>query len=260
MIWATVLAVLFFAASILGRIVNDDAREWLRWITHRLIDKAVSRLPESERERYAEEWRSHLNECPGDLAKVFVAFKFLSAAKSINGIVQFGDNPLPGERSLRAIDVVLSAAMVISVLPLCAFVGLLIKSDSPGPVLFRRTCVGRNGQPFALVKFRTFALIPNEAGGPRVTRVGRVLRLVRLDELPMLLNVLRGDMSFVGPRPSSEGNPKVKPGITGWAQLNDIDVKEPDPKTEEDYYLENRSVRSYLRILVRTVIIFFWRK
>ncbi len=158
------------------------------------------------------------------------------------------ERPIPpwGRALKRLQDAVLSAALLVVVMPVLLAVVVAIRLDSPGPVLFRQTREGRNGRDFEILKFRTMSWQPGGQGSPirqtarddrRVTRVGRVLRATSLDELPQLLNVLRGEMSLVGPRPHpgtmttdnrlstdiAENYPqrhRVKPGMTGWAQVN----------------------------------------
>lgn len=164
-------------------------------------------------------------------------------------------------------DRVLAVFLLLLLFPLLALISLAIRLDSPGPALYRQTRVGRAGKHFQIVKFRTMR-IDAEADGarfaaegdPRVTRVGRFLRKARLDELPQLLNVLRGEMSFVGPRPErpefvmelQEKIPYyylrtvVRPGITGWAQIRypyGETIKEHREKLEHDlYYIKNISL------------------
>lgn len=146
----------------------------------------------------------------------------------------------------RLEDVVIGSVMFAAALPVMAMLALLVKLDSPGPALFRQTREGFNGRPITVLKFRTMrtdkctadgAVRQVERDDPRVTRVGRFLRLSSLDELPQLWNVLTGDMSLVGPRPHAPGmttgaaptsslvaeyahRHRVKPGLTGWAQVN----------------------------------------
>ena len=138
-------------------------------------------------------------------------------------------------RGKRALDLVLTVATAPAWVPVCIVCAALIRVDSPGPILFRQTRVGRAGQKFRVFKFRTMVddprgnpIIPDES---RITRVGRALRRLSLDELPQLLNVLRGEMSLVGPRPTLEYQVErqdenqrkrlgVRPGLTGLAQLN----------------------------------------
>ena len=163
-------------------------------------------------------------------------------------------------------------------LPLLLLTALAIKLDSPGPVFYRQERVGRDGRVFMLFKFRSM-VVDAEKGGARwatkhdtrVTRVGRFIRLTRIDEIPQVLNVLRGDMAFVGPRPErpafvrqlAEQIPHyhdravVRPGITGWAQVNypyGASVEDARMKLAYDlYYVRRRSLFLDLLILVATV-------
>ncbi len=138
----------------------------------------------------------------------------------------------------RVFDILLSTILLIIVLPLFIIIAVAIKLDSPGPVFYRATRAGRGGVPFKLYKFRTMVVDADKrgpgvtvAGDSRVTRVGRVLRRTKLDELPQLINVLQGDMSLVGPRPEdlryvAMYTPEqrmvlsVRPGITGAASVH----------------------------------------
>ena len=135
-------------------------------------------------------------------------------------------------RGKRAVDLVLLVVVALPALVLALPCALAVRLTSPGPVLFRQERIGRDGRPFQLLKFRTMttgqnALIPDQAD---ITRVGAVLRRLSLDELPQLLNVARGEMSIVGPRPTlayqverytetQRRRLSVNPGVTGWAQL-----------------------------------------
>ena len=148
----------------------------------------------------------------------------------------------PAERALkRALDFVLASTLLIALAPLFLFVGMLIKLESRGPVIFSQRRRGFNGREFTIFKFRTMKVLEDgrvipqaRRNDPRVTRFGRILRATSIDELPQLINVLRGHMSLVGPRPHAvahdDGYIKaiakyafrqhVKPGLTGWAQVN----------------------------------------
>lgn len=139
--------------------------------------------------------------------------------------------------SKRLFDVVLSFAGLVALSPLLLAIAVMIKLDSPGPVFYRGVRVGKDGKPFRALKFRTMVVNAEKTGGPstadddpRVTKTGSFLRDYKLDELPQLFNVLRGEMSFVGPRPEvpsevetySEAEKRVltvKPGITDWSSL-----------------------------------------
>jgi lipopolysaccharide/colanic/teichoic acid biosynthesis glycosyltransferase len=182
----------------------------------------------------------------------------------------------------RAIDVLLAASALVLLAPLLALIAIVIKLDSPGPVFFAQKRVGRYGRTFVMFKLRT--MIPERRNrhlptrverrrahktpnDPRVTRVGRILRRTCLDEVPQLWNVLRGDMSIVGPRPElpeivAQYEPwqnqrhLVAPGITGWWQVNRDGSRLMHQSTDLDlYYIEHWSVGLDLQILARTLLI-----
>ena len=172
----------------------------------------------------------------------------------------------------RVLDLVLAGALLLVTSPLLALAALAIRLESRGPVFYRQLRVGRGGEPFELWKLRT--MVPGaEAmgagiyvveGDPRITRVGRMLRRFSLDELPNLVNVLRGEMAIVGPRPTVQEQVdrytdrqrrrlEVKPGITGWAQINGrTSLPWPERIELDVWYVEHRSLRLDLRILART--------
>jgi lipopolysaccharide/colanic/teichoic acid biosynthesis glycosyltransferase len=172
----------------------------------------------------------------------------------------------------RALDIVVSAVLLAVTAPLLAAAAIAIRLESRGPVFYRQLRVGRDGESFELWKLRT--MVPGAesigagiyviAGDPRITRVGRLLRRFSLDELPNLVNVLRGEMALVGPRPTVQEQVdrytdrqrrrlEVKPGITGWAQVNGrASLPWPERIELDVWYVEHRSLRLDLRILVRT--------
>ena len=172
----------------------------------------------------------------------------------------------------RALDVALSAALLLVTSPLLALAAIAIRLESRGPVFYRQLRVGRAGEPFELWKLRT--MVPGAEsigagiyvleGDPRITRAGRLLRRFSLDELPNLVNVLKGDMAIVGPRPTVQEQVdrytdrqrrrlEVKPGITGWAQVNGrTSLSWPERIELDVWYVEHRSMRLDLRILMKT--------
>ncbi len=173
----------------------------------------------------------------------------------------------------RAIDAIGGALALIATAPVMAVAILAIRLESRGHPLYRQRRVGRDGREFDLLKLRTMVdgaehigagLAINE-NDSRVTRVGAFLRRASLDELPNLLNVVRGDMSFIGPRPTipvqvaqyterQRGRLAVRPGITGWAQVNGRTALPWSERIELDlYYIEHRSLALDARILWRTV-------
>ncbi|MGH7607885.1 MAG: sugar transferase [Gemmatimonadales bacterium] len=207
------------------------------------------------------------------------------------------DGPEAGEALRRALNVTVAALGLVVAAPVLAAIALAIKLTSPGPVFYTQTRVGLNrrrmptsgnhrgpdvgGKLFTIYKFRTMTVNghgPNDPGevwatpnDPRVTRLGRMLRRYRLDELPQLVNVLRGDMDVVGPRPEQPAifrrlreeiylypeRQRVRPGITGWAQVNqqyDRSVDDVRRKVAFDLeYIQRRSVREDLLIMLRTL-------
>jgi lipopolysaccharide/colanic/teichoic acid biosynthesis glycosyltransferase len=197
----------------------------------------------------------------------------------------------------RLLDVVVAAAVLIAFAPVLVLVAILVRATSPGPALFRQQRLGRGQVPFSLLKFRTMRVDGGEAlhrdyvralitepeaaahgelhkltVDPRITRVGRTLRAWSLDELPQLINVLRGQMSLVGPRPviayEAELYPEayrprfdVKPGLTGLWQVSGRNARTYREMLDLDLvYVEHRSLRGDLAILARTVPVVLGRR
>lgn len=181
----------------------------------------------------------------------------------------------------RFCDVVLSIAAGVALLIPMVIIGILIKIDSDGPVLFKQERLGKDGKPFLIYKFRSMVM-DAEANGPqwadvndqRCTKLGRVLRKTRLDELPQLYNIVKGDMSIVGPRPEREcfyiefekyipgfkNRLLVTPGLTGHAQVNGGYSLLPEEKIIYDMeYIRNRSVRMDLQCILKTIVVIFSR-
>jgi lipopolysaccharide/colanic/teichoic acid biosynthesis glycosyltransferase len=177
----------------------------------------------------------------------------------------------------RAADVALAGGTLLVASPLLALAALAIKLEDGGPVLYRQTRVGKDGTDFELLKLRTMVVgaetmgagLAVNRGDPRITRSGRLLRKLSLDELPQLWNVVRGEMSCIGPRPTLRYQVEryddrqrhrldVKPGITGWAQINGRASLPWADRIELDvWYVEHRSPRLDLRILARTPFALF---
>lgn len=170
----------------------------------------------------------------------------------------------------RALDVFGAGLGLILTFPLFLIIGVLIRLDSPGPVFFRQERAGKNGIPFQIFKFRSMYVDPQPTRGfqsgddPRITRVGRWLRRLSLDELPQLINIIKGEMSFIGPRPAliyqidrynsqQQHRLDVRPGITGWAQVNGRNALSWEEKIELDlWYIEHCTFWLDLRILFKT--------
>ncbi len=185
----------------------------------------------------------------------------------------------PWEESLkRVLDVAVSAIVLVVGLPFWIVIGIILKLESPGPIIYRQERVGQDGELFKILKFRSMREDAEKAGprwadkeDPRVTRFGKLLRKLHLDEIPQAWNVLKGDMSLVGPRPErpvfveqlAKKIPlymrrlKVRPGITGWAQVKhtyDETVEDVKKKVQYDlFYIENMSLRMDFKIMLSTM-------
>ena len=176
-------------------------------------------------------------------------------------------------RMKRGMDLVGAMVGVMLLGPILLLVALAVRLDSPGPALFRQERLGMNGEVFVALKFRTMVRDAEAMEGglrtgshdPRITRVGRLLRALSLDELPQILNVLRGEMSLVGPRPAPVAHLDgygarerrrlaVRPGMTGWAQVNGRNALTWGERIEKDlWYIDQWSPWLDLGILARTV-------
>jgi exopolysaccharide biosynthesis polyprenyl glycosylphosphotransferase len=182
----------------------------------------------------------------------------------------------------RGLDIVSALSLSVALFPLLLLIAILIKLDSRGPVFFRQTRHGFNNEPIHVLKFRSMTTFDDAPGpfrqcvrgDPRITRIGRILRRTNIDELPQLFNVLKGDMSMVGPRPHAvahnemyEGRIRrlwrrhnVKPGITGWAQVNGLrgetdTIEKMEKRVEYDlHYIANWSLVFDLKIMILTLI------
>lgn len=196
------------------------------------------------------------------------------------------DHSLPRRLSKRMFDLVAASALLAAAWPAMLLVALCVRLESHGPVLYRQTRIGESGRAFELVKFRSMRVDAESDGvarwastnDDRTTRVGGFLRMARLDELPQLFNVLRGDMSFVGPRPERPQfvdllnqevryygiRHSVKPGLTGWAQLRypyGASVRDAEEKLKFDlFYVKNQGLTLDLMILLQTVEVVLFRR
>ncbi|MCD6165808.1 sugar transferase [bacterium] len=187
--------------------------------------------------------------------------------------------PLWERRLKRLVDLGVALIVLVGFLPVWILVAILIKIDSRGPIFYKQERVGRNGKIFTMLKFRSMVDKAEELTGPvwadeddpRITRVGKLIRRLRIDEVPQLINVLKGDMSLIGPRPERpffveqlqkeipyyNRRLRVRPGITGWAQIKheyDRSLDDVRKKLQYDlFYLENMSLRMDLKILLNTI-------
>jgi sugar transferase EpsL len=174
------------------------------------------------------------------------------------------------DRPKRLLDVVVAVTLLILLSPVLCVTAALVAAATGRPVLFRQQRPGLGGKAFTIVKFRTMRDATDASGNPlpdaqRITRLGRFLRRTSLDELPELVNILRGDMSLVGPRPllleylprytdEQMRRHEVRPGITGWSQVNGRNALTWDEKFALDvWYVDHRSMRLDLQILLKTI-------
>ncbi len=174
----------------------------------------------------------------------------------------------------RLMDIILSLSSIILLIPLFIIIGILIKRDSKGPVIFKQERYGKNKEPFYIYKFRTMRLdAPNNVSTEElkdsknyITKIGGFLRRTSLDELPQLFNILLGQMTVVGPRPvvlkeknlialrDIYGANNIKPGITGWAQINGRDLLSVEEKAKLDgYYVENMGFKMDIKCFFKTI-------
>jgi len=176
----------------------------------------------------------------------------------------------------RLFDILFSFLILVIFSPILLIVALLVKIDSRGPVIFKQERLGKNGKTFRMYKFRSMCVnaesqgtgVYSHKGDPRVTKMGRIMRATSIDELPQLFNILKGDMSFIGPRPPLTYHPwkveeytdeqfkmfDVRPGITGWAQVNGRKAVDWDKRIEMNvWYVDNVKFLLDLKIFFMTI-------
>jgi undecaprenyl-phosphate galactose phosphotransferase/putative colanic acid biosynthesis UDP-glucose lipid carrier transferase len=214
---------------------------------------------------------------------------YASSARQRVLAIEIQRAPLSGaERFIkRLMDILLASLALVFSVPVMAFIAIAIKLDGPGPIIFRQYRKGFNGKQFDMFKFRTMTVQENgpnitqvKRDDPRVTPIGRLLRSASIDELPQLLNVLKGEMSLIGPRPHALAHDDyfgrivgdyafrhhVKPGITGWAQCNGARGATPSVEHISDrvrldlWYINNWSLWLDIQILIKTVFEVFRKR
>ena len=188
------------------------------------------------------------------------------------------------KRLKRILDILIAIFGILIISPLWILIAVVIKINSKGPVFYKQERCGKNGQNFNIYKFRSMVVDAEEGTGPvwadiqdhRITKSGAFLRRLHLDETPQLINIIKGEMSFIGPRPERpyfieklqseypfyQRRLKIRPGISGWAQIKqpfDTSIKDVRQKLKYDfYYIENISLRLDLKILINTIWVVFW--
>jgi len=265
---------------IIGKV--DDLETILQ--SH-LIDEVIIALPLAAHQKY----RRIIDTCEKAGVRTLIIPDFFDILPSRPYIDNFADIPLINVRDIpldelrnqifkRLFDIAFSLAAILLTLPLMVIIAAAIKLTSPGPIIFKQERVGMNRRTFTMYKFRTMKVGSQEvadtywttANDPRKTRFGTFLRKTSLDELPQFFNVLKGDMSVVGPRPErpyfveqfKEEIPKymvkhhVRPGITGWAQANGLrgDTSIEDRILHDIFYIENWTLLFDVKIIVKTIV------
>jgi len=226
-----------FGAAV-SRQLTDEFKAWTPWLINHIIQRAVRQLPENQQERCEEEWRSHINEIPGEVGKLISAMDLLRASWKISRGLTDDTSYLVAK---RAFDLACGALVFGLNLPLIIGCAISIWLFSGGPIFVASERRGRKNKIIRLLKFRT---------------QHRFLRQMRLDLLPAVLNVLGGELSLVGPRP-------LKPGLVGWAMVNGfhegaITFEKLKCEIEHDlYYIDNRSFLLDLKIFLLAVGVIF---
>lgn len=270
-----------------GLTLPDDV-EWLRMRNPIVPEDRLAFIVADFRRDHPAEWERMLAEAAVQGRTVFHSKQVLESLTGRVSIEHLSENNfgsllpnLAWRKAKRAIDV-LSAILILPILcPVFLAVGLWIKLDSTGPVFFSQTRIGAGGRRFRIFKFRTMRKMAERTeadteaamtrdNDERITRAGRWLRRTRIDELPQIFNIIRGEMSWIGPRPEVESLSKwydaeipfyiyrhiVRPGITGWAQVNQghvTDISAVDRKLQYDfYYIKNFSLWIDILIALRT--------
>lgn len=276
--------------SIMGYPVLGNTDDLLRFVAEQQVDNVLVALPLAAERRLAQvidrlrQLAVDVYLVPEGVGRMYSEQDFNFIART--PVLRVVSRPLNGwRRALKEIeDQLLAFPLLLLLMPLLLIISLAIKLDSRGPVLYRQPRRGLNKKPFEILKFRTMYEGPGEnhfrqaqRNDARVTRVGRFLRRTSLDELPQLFNVLKGDMSLIGPRPhplplDDQFAPhidgyfarnRVKPGITGWAQVNgfrgETETLDKMEKrvSHDNYYIENWSLSLDLRILIMTALVGF---
>jgi hypothetical protein len=184
LIFGFVLAVLGIIAAAVSRQLADEFKAWTPWIIGRLVKSAVRKLPEDCRDRFEEEWLSHIHETPGEVGKLTAAVGFLFAAWRMSSPVIIPE---------RIFDILFALPSLIVLAPVFLFSAMAINLEDGGPIFVTRTRISPNGRRVSLFEFRT---IPLGATAGH-TRVGRLLQLARFNQLPSLINLLRGDSTWI---------------------------------------------------------------
>jgi hypothetical protein len=191
LIGALVLAVLALLGAAISNQISDEYKSWTPWIVERLIRRSVRRLPENLKERFDEEWRSHIAEIPGETGKLIMAAGFLTASRRM---------ALAPEQEIsvikRAVDVFVSLTFLITFIPVWVPILFLIKKEGSGPIFFKIERQRSNGTKYNEYSFSTFKFLDKPESDVRVTKIGKLLRRTEFHHFPRFINFLCGDISL----------------------------------------------------------------
>jgi lipopolysaccharide/colanic/teichoic acid biosynthesis glycosyltransferase len=255
-------------------LVVAEVKGGLHAFARRIATRAARTLPEAHVERWREEWAGDLDGYRDrPISAIVRALKVRHDARVMRRDLR--GMPAQSRSSLvakRMFDIAVAGVLLIAAAPLLAVLMFAVRMGSPGPALFRAIRVGPWGDTIQVIKLRT--MTAGLADDVRVTQIGRLLRRTHFDHLPMLLNVLRGDMSLVGPPPRSLSEveevctdyhlrPRIKPGLTGLFQLSSFETVPPtydDLTLLDEEYAQGWSMRGDLKILLRTAWVVLTRR
>lgn len=270
--------------GIIGGMVANEIGDWSNQISRWFLWLAVKHLSHDLQDRYEEEWLAYLQETPGRLTRVMQAAGLIWGAIRIEHERRMPHTLPISAAAVRLFDLLIAMLMIYFCAPimLIAALALLIESGGKEPIFFKQVRVGRDGKHFYFFKFRTVVIQPGQGQvGYEITKVGRVIRQFRVDELPNLYNVLRGDMSFVGPypeRPSMadvlekkiEGfreRYRVRPGIISLAAVNlhtfyatpDLEIYARERLRYELEGIKNFGIVFTIKIILRAFVVILFQ-
>lgn len=270
--------------GIIGGMVANEIGDWSNQISRWFLWLAVKHLSHDLQDRYEEEWLAYLQETPGRLTRVMQAAGLIWGAIRIEHERRMPHTLPISAAAVRLFDLLMAMLMIYFCAPimLIAALALLIESGGKEPIFFKQVRVGRDGKHFYFFKFRTVVIQPGQGQvGYEITKVGRVIRQFRVDELPNLYNVLRGDMSFVGPypeRPSMadvlekkiEGfreRYRVRPGIISLAAVNlhtfyatpDLEIYARERLRYELEGIKNFGIVFTIKIILRAFVVILFQ-
>lgn len=268
-------SIMLVIATALANALAGELFGWFPWLARRVIRRAVRRLPLAYQRRYEEEWLGELDALPAKgISSLIFSLHVLWSTSQLCGSLRETATSSPATWQLavkRGLDAASCLISLVCLAPLFLVIAISVRLCSRGPVIARDPCLDGDGQLFCVLRFRTREMMDAVAQGGAssnlapFTRVGRFLHKASLDELPQLINILRGEMSLVGPRPQSLGasgielqdkeiTQPMKPGMTGWSQVRLQRQVSVSRALDDDYYAKNWALRLDLKILWMTLL------